>query len=531
MNNFNSNNVNQSGKKEKKGGILGFLNGGASSAGVTPGVIGGSAQASSSGLFALLSGKIASVLVATIVIGGAAGLYISRNPQDGANADEVAMRASAQEAESYITALQRSEAANNGKSSLGMFNEKNKGAISFDIDHSLNGQNAGGAHDDAIEYDADGVMAGVVTPDVIASDTAESAEGSSVPRMQGSSSMGSSRDGARSMSMGNNANAMLSSAAAKRSASNKFNSAPKMKKSAGKVLAMSKASRAGSVGTMRAGARKARGAYAQAHAIGAMMSRASAGSINYDAARSIADAAWEGTTADGEATETLSGSGLDSGAGMTVSPIGGSGSVSGGSSNTDFNPSPSYEVNAAVSDTPWEGTLNTIQTLFGIAMGLIALAAVFAEIKPWGYIVTAVLAGVAAILSAAAVALSIIIMTKYKQSGLGGLWLAVCGVGMLGCIAAAAGGVGAATSATTGLLATLANGLTALCTILGVVGGLGVGLVGSLGNKAINSDKAQEYCQKHKDADGCHSTQTQNNTTSYLPYELSDSPVVKSNIV
>ncbi len=520
---------NNSNSSDKKGGIFGFLRGGASSSGsVTPGVIGGTASQASGGLMAAMAGKIASILVSVAVIGGVTGVYMSRNADMGGASNSETMMASAQEAEAYVPAIQRSEAANEGKSSLGMFNETNKGAISFDIDPTLNNKNKGA---DSANYDenADGYGDGLgsaSSAEAMAAEAMSGAAGES-PTLNSSNLSSSFGDkSSRSMNMGSSAPKLKPTF--KSMASNKFKPMGNIKSGkGGQALAMSKANKASTVGTRTAGARSgARGTRFHARAMLAKM-RESVGARNYEASRATADAAWEGTTSEGEAAETIEAGGLGDGDGMTVDPLG-TGAPDASSSKYDTPYASDFDVNTAVSDTPWETELNTIQILFGIAMGLVGLAAVFAQFPPWGYIVTAVLAGLAAALCAVACGFAIDIMARFGQNALGGMWLAICGVGMLGCIAACWGGAGAYAGVAAGVTGALAGSVAAISTIVGLCGGLATTVAGMCGDKTIDADseKTKQFCKDNPDHKGCYSQQLK----SSLPYELSDSPVVRNNI-
>ena len=509
---------------EKKGGLFGFLRGGASTTGnVTPGVIGGTAQASS-GLAALFTGKIISTLVAVAVIGAAGMTYISRNADMGGNSNSETMMASAQEAEAYVPAIQRSEAANEGKSSLGMFNETNKGAISFDIDPTLNNKNKS---DDSSNYDetaggyGDG-LGSASSAEAMAAEAMADTAGES-PTLNSSNLSSSFGDkSSRSMNMG--ASAPKLKPTFKSMASNKFKPMGNIKSGkGGQALAMSKANRANTVGTMRAGARSgARGARGQARAMLSKM-RESVGARNYEASRATADAAWEGTTSEGEAAETIEAGGLGDGDAMTVDPL-----SDGAPDTTSKYETPNasdFKVNTDIDDvSPWQGELTAIQILFYGALAVIAAAAAGAQIGWWGYVVYGILAAIAAAMCAVAAILAGIIMFQYKQYALGGMWLGIATVGLVGCILAAIGGLASAEAATSGVIAGLHSACYGIGMLVGVAGGLGCTIAGMVGDSTVDADAKKEYCQKYPDE--CKSK----TNTSSLPYELSDSPVVRNNI-
>ena len=509
---------------EKKGGLFGFLRGGASTTGnVTPGVIGGTAQASS-GLAALFTGKMISTLVAVAVMGAAGVTYISRNADMGGASNSEAMMASAQEAEAYVPAIQRSEAANEGKSSLGMFNETNKGAISFDIDPTLNNKNKG---TDPAGYDenADGYSDGLGSASSAEAMAAEAMAGATGERPTlNSSNLSSSFGDKSSKSMNMSSSAPRLKPTFKSMASNNFKPMGNIKNGkGGKALAMSKANRANTVGTMRAGSRSgARGARGQARAMLSMM-RQSVGARNYEASRATADAAWEGTTNEGEAAETVEAGGLGDGEGMTVDPIGTGAQGSSNGGKYEMPEASDFNVNTAIDETPWQGELTALQLLFSSALVVIGIAAAGASAGWWGYLVYGIMAAVAAAMCAAAAVLAGIIMFQYGQYALGGMWMGIATVGLVGCILAAIGGIGAASAAEGAVLTGLQASCVAIGMIVGLAGGLGTTIAGTLGEKTVDADAKKEYCQKHPD--DCKS-----DITSSLPYELSDSPVVRNNI-
>lgn len=499
-------NVNKKGNSEKKGGLFGFLRGGASSApSVTPGVIGGTANASS-GLFALLSGKLATVLISTVILGGVGTMYMARNAADN-SMDSEELMASAQEAAGYVPAIQRSEAANDGKSSLGMFNETNKGSISFDIDPTLNNKNK----QDNSEYDAmadDASYSAASAQDMAADAMAEAAGRAELNSSNLSTSLGSDRS-SQSMNMGGAAPKLKPTF--KSMAGNGFKPMGSIRNGkGGKALAMRGANKAGTIGTARAGSRKGAKAYGQARAMGTLMTRASSGSRNYEAARATADAAWEGTTAEGDATETIEAGGLGEGEGMTVDPIG-TGAPSSNSSN--YQPQ-HFDVSGVKNVSPWQSTMETMQYLYMAAMGVIMIGAALAEIKPWGYIGYAIAAGIAAALCIAVVCLAAKLKNEYHQDAMADMWLWIGGVSLVASIAAAAIGVAGATGAIAAGAAGIVSAVTIICATIGMT------VSGTVGGKAAEKadfEAGQKYCEDHPNSKDCK--------TSSLPYNLSDSPV------
>ena len=276
----------------------------------------------------------------------------------------------------------------------------------------------------------------------------------------------------------------------------------------GQALAMSRANKAGTIGTGRAGSRKGSRAFGQAKAMSAMLARASSGSRNYETARATTDAAWEGTTAEGDATETIEAGGLGEGEGMTVDPIG---TGAPGSSGTGYTPQ-HFDYNDARNVSPWQSTMETMQYLYMAAMGVIMIGAALAEIRPWGYIGYAVAAGIAAALCIAVVCLAAKLKNEYHQDAMADMWLWIGGVSLVASIAAAAIGVAGATGAIAAGAAGIVSAVTIICATIGMT------ISGTVGGQAAGKadyEEGMKYCNEHPDAKGC---------TSSLPYELSDSP-------
>ena len=501
-------NVNKEGNSEKKSGLFGFLRGGASGAsGVTPGVIGGTANASS-GLLAMLTGKLATVLISTVILGGIGTMYMARNASDNAM-DSGELMASAQEAAEYVPAIQRSEAANDGKSSLGMFNETNKGSISFDIDPTLNNKNK----QDNSEYDAmadDAVSSAASAQDMAADAMSEAAGKAELNSSNLSTSLGSDRS-SKSMNMSGAAPRLKPTF--KSMASNSFRPMGSVRNGkGGKDLAMARANKAGTIGTDRARSRKGSRAFGQAKAMGAMMARASSGLRNYEASRATMDAAWEGTTAEGDATETIEAGGLGEGEAMTVDPLG-TGAPSANSATTGGG---IPGVNAPKNYSPWQGLLDAINYMYMAAMAVIMIGAAMAEIKPWGYIAYGVAACIAGAMCIAIVAMAATLKSKYGQDAMGDMWITVGAISLVAAIAMAALGFAGGQAGIVATHATMAAVITTICASIGM--SIGSSTYGNSAGKA-DYEEGEKYCSepKHQNEKGCK--------TSSLPYELSDSPV------
>lgn len=496
-------------KKEKKGGIFGFLRGTTANTtgGITPGVIGGTAQ-TSTGLVSLFTGKLLSTLITVAVIGSAGAVYMVRNASTHGDSQNSEYLASAQEAENYVPAIQRSEAENQGKSSLNMFTEKNKGSISFDVDNTKTSKKANDT--DTSASDAAYDMASAANPEDMMNEAmgavGEEAGGLSSSNL--STSLGG--DSSSKSLMANNSPRLKQSAGFSKVGTG-FKSMPKFKNNQGSLSAMGKSHKASRISSERAGVRGGKRAYAQAKAMGNLM-RQSTNARNYEASRTMQDTAWEGTTAgDGETAETIAAGGLGEGAGMTVNPIGGDGSAGGYTSRTPGQSG--LDAGNAMNVTPWQKTMDTITTLFTVAMVVIGIAGLMADIKPWGYIAYAILAGIAAGLCAWAFAEAVTLKSTYNQAELGNMWMTVTGVSTLACIAAAACGAAAASAASAALQTAIR--------VMALAIPLGMGVLQTVGsmNAEPDAEATQKYCEEHPDA--CQDS-------AALPYELSDSPIIKN---
>lgn len=519
-------------KNEKKGGLFGFLNGGASQAGsITPGVIGGTASQASGGLLSLLTGKLVSTLVTVAILGGAGMVYIAGNSNMGGDSpDSEMMMASAQEAANYVPAIQRSEEANEGKSSIAMFNETNKGAVKFDIDPTLNnknGQNADGAEGidgaDGEGYDADGLTDSGAA-EMAEGAMASAAEAASLNNSNLSTSFGNDKS-SKSLNMGGNNKPRL-----KTTFKPMANLKPVTKFKNNKALAYAKGKQAKKVSANRVGSRGGSRALNQARAMNNML-RNAATTSNFTTSRSMADAAWEGTTGDGESTETLDAGGLGEGEGMTVAPLS-MGSLNDNTSKYDGNNGGwgiDVDNNNKIDVTPWQSELTALQICITVAMGLLTAAALLWDAAkaamPWGSVLAAVVSCMliaAAACAAAAVALSIVLMTKYGQEALGGMWLALSGASFLVCLAAVWGGLGCLQC---GVQTWLFEHMTAVCGIGALLAGVGTSLCGSFGEKTADYDDARAYCEKNPDHDGCVSMSNTNTSKANTLYELADTPI------
>ncbi|HNW43597.1 MAG TPA: hypothetical protein PKI19_03780 [Elusimicrobiales bacterium] len=128
--------INIKGRKEKKGGILGWLRGFGSSSGsgahaaIEVAASSSAGSAGSAGIGAFIAGHMSTVLVVAAVAVGGGAYVIGNAPKPAATVhgslSSGKVAAEAPEAE-YVPAILRSQAANQG-SSLAMFTDKNKGS-------------------------------------------------------------------------------------------------------------------------------------------------------------------------------------------------------------------------------------------------------------------------------------------------------------------------------------------------------------------------------------------------------------------
>ena len=246
-----------------------------------------------------------------------------------------------------------------------------------------------------------------------------------------------------------------------------------------------------------------RNAFKQAKAMSTKL-RTATEETNFNTARSTMDAAWEGTTADSEATETLNTDGLDYGEGMTVDPI----------SQKEKNKTPGKtpehdsfapsipDVSDMINVTPWSKELDAIRYMFLGAMALLGIAAAIADTQ-YGKPIAIGMAATATAACLAGVGLAITIMVKYKQTALGGMWLGICGAGVAACAVAAVAGIAAYKGAETGVMGFLAAHAKAMLMILAIVGGIGGSIGMGLDNKAVDNEKAKTYCKEHPDNSTC----------------------------
>lgn len=196
--------------------------------------------------------------------------------------------------------------------------------------------------------------------------------------------------------------------------------------------------------------------------------------------RGIGNEAWDGAK-QGNSTNELDGKQVDVIGGNSNTPTEDNGQ------ETTITPSETENV------TPWESEMDAVKGLLGGILGALALAAIFLDAKAMPSCVAGIVfCGAAILMSVALMAVAMVIMFKYQQFAMGGVWLAtgtallvlsiyamVKGIGNARQIHLNAGSVNAATE----------DSLHTLTKFLGVVG-VGGGIMDA------NSDKINEKTEK-----------------------------------
>jgi hypothetical protein len=436
-------------KKEKKRGALGWLRnklgfgtrGAIEEAGINPSAMnvgralgGGARFGASSGLAGLLAGK-AGLIATMALIAVAGGMYMVRNSPNP-TAPSAAF-SSNKVPDNYVPAILRSEAANQG-SSLDMFKETNKGAVSMDENAPAKpAEPKPAAADEAKAQDANQPAA----PDQ--SNMAQSMMGKLQGASMGSltSSLGGESNNFSGMGgFGNkfNQGALGAKSGFTAGIGAGFQNMPKFDQRKNKMLAMKAPSKAlFSKAKSANGAKVGKGAYNQAKGLHGIQT--SYTGANIDSARSTQDKAWSGTTGDGSTDAT--GAGVSNGgAGIVTSPSldNGSGSTGGGSVGSEGNASVPDTSNPA-SVSPWASLISRIMMLLMISCILIGVAALVAKIPVYGKMIAMILAAIAAALALAAIVMAIQLMSTYGQTMLGMLYMIGGGLVMAGAIMAISG--------------------------------------------------------------------------------------------
>lgn len=470
-------------KKEKKRGILGWLKnqfgvgtrGAIEEAGINPSAMnvgraalgGGAKFGASTGLAGLLAGKAG--LIATLaVIAAAGGMYIARNAPEPTVAGSSAFNSN-KTPDNYVPAILRSQAANQG-SSLDMFKETNKGAVSMDEDAAKAAAKPAGekpaAGDEAKAPDAGQPPA----PDQ--SSMAQSMMG----KLQGgdlsslTSSLGGGSNNFSSMGgFGNKFNQGATGARTGFSAGigSGFQNMPKFDQRKSKLMAMKASSRpvmSSSKGSkaFKGGA----GAFNQAHALN--KTQRSYSDSNIDSARSTQDKAWEGSTGDGSAAAT--GAGIsDGGAGIVTSPSIDNGSGSTGTGNVGGANSTSPDPGNPTEDSPWSGLPQQAMQLILLSAVLATAGAYIISIAQgplaWLKFVGYALCILAMAAAAAAIAIGIKLMFTHGQTMLGTIYTIGGGVALAGAIVAFQGNPGKAMGTKVMMMAGIAGILSLMASM------------------------------------------------------------------
>lgn len=478
-------------KKEKKGGALGWLKGrlgigGRSAmgeAGINPsamnlgrGALGaGGKFGASSGIAGLLAGKAG--LIATVaMVAVAGGVYLANNAP--APSTGTAAFSSERAPDNYVPAILRSQAKNTG-SSLDMFKETNKGAVSMEDQEKPKAAPEAKPTDAAADAQADANAqpgadqggAGNMAQDMMSKMTG-SMGGSLTSQLGGGSGKFSA--------MGGFGNKFGSGATGGKPGFSSgigagFSSMPKFDSRKGKMLAMKSQARPVFSGAKAGAGKKAGpGAFNQAKGLRATQKSYSGSSI--DSARSTQDKAWEGSTGEGSAS---GGAGLgDGGAGIVTSPSLDNTTGAGGGGGTGTPAEPVVpDVTGKEDASPWAG-------LPQMAMSMILLSAVLSALgafliwmgtcTTWlvgaGQAIAAVgrvLCFVALILAAAAAVMGVMMMFQHGQMLLGTLYTIGGGVAAVGAYKAMTGDMSSSLMINTLWMSGIAGAMALIGSMLG----------------------------------------------------------------
>lgn len=437
-------------KKEKKGGVIGWLRGklgfgsrGAmGEAGMNANVMnvgravgGAKFGASSSGIAGLLAGGKLGTVLTIAVMAAAVGTTLVMRSQDASPTAAAFNSDRAKASSEYVPAILRSQAANQG-SSLDMFKDTNKGAgLAMETDPSK-ANKPPEAKAEAADAQAQDPNQPAPGQQNMAGDMMGKLQGGDMASLTSSLGGGSSKFS----NMGGFSNKFGSGATGAKAGFSSgigsgFSSMPKFDARKGKMMAM-KGSTRPVFGGSKAGKRGTfgSGAFNQAKGLRATQKQFSGSSI--DSARSTQDKAWEGATGDGESG---GGAGLsDGGGGVVTSPSLDNVGNSAGGGGADTPDASAPDASGPTDVSPWASTLSTIMMLVLAAAALAFVASkLCASATPWIYWLGVVIAIIAAALAVVAMALAISIMGS--QALLGTLYLIGGGLALAAAIAAFAG--------------------------------------------------------------------------------------------
>ena len=388
MNTDNLPEINVGKRKEKKGGFLGFLRGGASAGSPVAGSLGGS---SSFSLGSMLAGKI-TTLITIALVGGAGVTYMVRNAPPAPAVSSGASASASLQQQEYVPEIERHEAANKNTSSLDMFTETNKGsglALQADPNAAAKKEAAakdGETADAAAPGGNGGGEEGSADPQAMAQDMAQAQIGGASSL---TSSLGGGNSGSNRMNFGNKFGQNAGGKASMAQLGTGFQAMPKFQERKGKILSMKTASRP--VFTSGKGGKANKfsdGSKSWNQARGMLAKQQSYSGSNANQARSNQDDAWEGTTGTGDAADAA---GLGDGAEVMTSPS--LDNVKGNTSSADTGAgtySYSGEDKEKVDVSPWADDASNAQKYIGysiaaslVAAGLFWLAGKFTGVLEW----------------------------------------------------------------------------------------------------------------------------------------------------
>jgi hypothetical protein len=456
-------------KKEKKGGFIGWFRGklgfgsrgGIGGAGVNPAAMnagragldlgkafgaGKFGASSAGGLAGLLAGK-ASTIAAIAMVAIASGVYLANNSSSPGTG--TAAFSSDRGSDNYVPAILRSQAANQG-SSLDMFKDTNKGALSME-EAAKAAEAKDGAKDGAAEDPA--------APDPNAQ-PGDNAGQDMMAKLQGGNmaSLTSQLGGGSNKfsNMGGFSNKFNQGTTGAKTGFSSgigsgFSAMPKFDSRKGKMLAM-KGSARPVFGGAKAGKKGSVGAGAFGQAKGMREIQKSFTGDTADGARSTQDKAWEGTT--GDEAVSAGGAGLgDGGAGIVTSPsIDNVGDTGGGAGGGTPNEPTVPDATPPIDVSPWAGLLQQAMMYIILSAVLSAIGGYLVKIgqqlmkTPYTATVGAMLYGLGIMLCVAAMALGVMalmmgvqVMSSFGQTLLGSVYILGGGVAIAAALMAMTG--------------------------------------------------------------------------------------------
>lgn len=151
---------------------------------------------------------------------------------------------------------------------------------------------------------------------------------------------------------------------------------------------------------------------------------------------------------------------------------------------------------------PWNREQQLVKKILLASMGLLVIASFLSISRMAGFVsITASLLSLIGCMSAAAFALMII--TKYQQINLGGMWLSVAGGGFAGSSLSLLAGCAVRFNSKNEIMAYLGSHLRMVLAFAGISGILFADLVSETAEMSANLRKAAEYCVDNVSHDGC----------------------------